>query len=221
MEGKENMGIALERELEDEEADDEVLKTESEEGDEKSRKRKAPEDVFGELLDADDIDIDGELKKEIDELVHEEEDMLNIKNEEEEDDPDIDEKKNSSTTASGTSSDDKADAATPAAAASSSEMVIELLDDEEEEDAKPQTIANVRERYQESGRVLAKLKIDPQVQFNNLRLYTVTYPGPNYGLIMVSCNGRVVVKAHQAPQVANQYPKIGSIIASCNGFMIP
>jgi hypothetical protein len=220
VEGKENMGIALERELEDEEADDEVLKTESEEGDEKSRKRKAPEDVFGELLDADDIDIDGELKKEIDELVHEEEDMLNIKNEEEEDDPDIDEKKPS--TASGTSSDDKA-ATTPATAASSSEMVIELLDDEEEEDVKPQTIANVRERYQESGRILAKLKIDPQVQFNNLRLYTVTYPGPNYGLIMVSCNGRVVVKAHQnqAAQVANQYPKIGSIITSCNGYMIP
>ena len=225
MEGKENMGIALERELEDEEADDEVLKTESEEGEEKSRKRKAPEDVFGELLDADDIDIDGELKKEIDELVHEEEDMLNIKNEEEEDDPDVDEKKPSADTASGESppSDSKANAATPATAVSSSEMVIELLDDEEEEDAKPQTIANVRERYQESGRVLAKLKIDPQVQFNNLRLYTVTYPGPNYGLIMVSCNGRVVVKAHQnqAARVANQYPKIGSIITSCNQYMIP
>lgn len=224
VEGKENMGIALERELEDEEADDEILKTESEDGDEKSRKRKAPEDVFGELLDADDIDIDGELKKEIDELVHEEEDMLNIKNEEEDDEPDIDEKKPSADTTSGESppSDSKANAATPAAAASSSEMVIELLDDEEE-DAKPQTIANVRERYQESGRVLAKLKIDPQVQFNNLRLYTVTYPGPNYGLIMVSCNGRVVVKAHQnqAAQVTNQYPKIGSIIASCNEFMIP
>ena len=223
VEGKENMGIALERELEDEEADDEVLKTESEEGDEKSRKRKAPEDVFGELLDADDIDIDGELKKEIDELVHEEEDMLNIKNEEEEDDPDIDEKKPSADTPSGESPPSDSKAAVTSETAASSEMVIELLDDEEEEDAKPQTIANVRERYQESGRILAKLKIDPQVQFNNLRLYTVTYPGPNYGLIMVSCNGRVVVKAHQnqTAQVANQYPKIGSIIASCNNYMIP
>ena len=215
VEGKENMGIALERELEDDEGD-EILKTDgsAEDGSDgdSTKKRKAPEDVFGDLLETDDLD----LKQEIDELCHEEEDMLNIKNEEEEDEPDIDETKNVTETASVPNKKIAASTATGA----SSDMVIELSDDEDEDIKPPPTIATVRERYRES-RVFAKLKIEPTVQFNNLRLYTVKYPGPAYGLLMVACNGRVIVKSHQTPQAANEYPKIGSIIVACNGYVIP
>lgn len=214
VEGKENMGIALERELEDDEGD-EILKTDgsAEDGnDDSTRKRKAPEDVFADLLDTDDLD----LKQEIDELCHEEEDMLNIKNEEEEDEPDIDETKNVTEPASVPNKKIAASTATGA----SSDMVIELSDDEDEGIKPPPTVATVRERYRES-RVFAKLKIEPTVQFNNLRLYTVKYPGPAYGLLMVACNGRVIVKSHQTPQAANEYPKIGSIIVACNGYVIP
>lgn len=128
VEGKENMGIALERELEDDEGD-EILKTDGSAEDENdgdsTRKRKAPEDVFADLLDTDDLD----LKQEIDELCHEEEDMLNIKNEEEEDEPDIDETKNVTETASVPNKKIAASTATGA----SSDMVIELSDDEDED----------------------------------------------------------------------------------------
>ena len=82
------------------------------------------------------------------------------------------------------------------------------------------TIITVQQRYRKS-RLFDALKIEPHIRFNNLRLYTVTYPGPLYGLIMVSCNGRVVVKSHQATSPNKEYPKIGSIIVSCNGYMIP
>lgn len=86
VEGKENMGIALERELEDDE-NEAVLKTEESEGE--SKKRKAP-DALSDLLETDDLDI----KKEINELCHEEEDMLNVENEEEEEETEIEEKGN-------------------------------------------------------------------------------------------------------------------------------
>lgn len=214
VEGKENMGIALERELEDGE-DEEILKTEENDGDDNGsgggngKKRKA-QDVFSELFDAEDLD----LKKEIDELCHEEEDMLNVKNDEEEDEPDVDEKaaESNETVAPG-----NAPAPTKP---TSSEMVIELLDDEDADD-RPSTIANVRELYRETG-ILARLKIDPHVQFNNLRVFSLRYPGPNYGLIMVACNVRVVVKSHQSGDGGDvQNPKIGSIIVGVNGYLIP
>lgn len=206
VEGKENMGIALERELEDEDHE-EILKTEDK-ADEATGKRKA-QDVFSELLDTDDI----EIKNEIDELIHEEEDMLNIKNEEEEEDVlDVKEKANSSV-----ENVSPAHGRPTSAQDETSETVIELSDDEDADD-RPPTISQVRELYRESG-VMAKLKIDPTVQFKGLRIYSVQYPGPTYGLIMVSCNGRVVVKSHQTSQ-PNQ-PKIGSIIVGVNGHLIP
>jgi len=209
VEGKEGMGIALEREIEDGE-DEDILKSEDTGDDGSSTKTRKAQDVFSELLDPD----DAELKKEIDELCHEEIDMLNIKNDDDEEEPDIDEK--------GAVSNEKVALGniTPAKAAST-EMVIELLDDEDT-DVKPTTIAHIRELYRES-RILAKLKIEPHVQFNNIRAYTLEYPGPNYGLIMVSCNGRVVVKSHQTSSTSNntQNPKIGSIIVGVNGYLIP
>jgi len=219
VDGKEEIGIALERELQDDEQD-EILKPDdsSDEGDGNgnSRKRKAPEDVFGEILDTDDL----ELQKEIDELCHEEEDMLNIKNEEEDDEPEIDENK-SSATSNTALFNGKTDTSTTGHCTTVATTVIELLDDEDDDVViKAPTVVSIQRQYRESG-ILAKLRIEPSIQFNNLRLYNVHYPGPTYGLIMIACNGRVVVKAHQTPQAANQYPKIGSIIVSCNGYVIP
>ena len=80
------------------------------------------------------------------------------------------------------------------------------------------TIRTVQQQYRKS-RLLKDLKIEPPYQFNNLRLSSVTYPGPLYGLVFVSCNGRVIVKSHQA--TAPFHPKVGSIIVSCNGYTIP
>ena len=80
------------------------------------------------------------------------------------------------------------------------------------------TVRIVQQRYRKS-RLKDDLKIEPHYQFNNLRLRTVTYPGPIYGLIMVSCYGRVVVKSHTDTAPFN--PEIGSIIVSCNGYNIP
>eukprot|EP00579_Thalassiosira_antarctica_P012345 CAMPEP_0201910104 /NCGR_PEP_ID=MMETSP0903-20130614/1601_1 /ASSEMBLY_ACC=CAM_ASM_000552 /TAXON_ID=420261 /ORGANISM="Thalassiosira antarctica, Strain CCMP982" /LENGTH=1445 /DNA_ID=CAMNT_0048444699 /DNA_START=84 /DNA_END=4421 /DNA_ORIENTATION=- len=235
VEGKENMDIALERELEDGE-EDEILKTEGDDGGDgagNGKKRKA-QDVFDELFDAEDL----ELNKEINELCHEEEDMLNIKSNEEEEElesPDVvgDEKgstPNNGKVVTGNNAavmrdPNNANATAKQPAGSSSEMVIELLDDEDDNKPRP-TIANIRALYRSTG-ILAKLKIDPHVQFNNLRVYTVQYPGPTYGLIMVACNGRVVVKAHHNSEQMNnshgkdEHPKIGSIIVGVNGYLIP
>lgn len=202
VEGKENMDIALERELEHCEHE-EILKSEDNADDGTSKKRKS-QDVFGDLLDTDDL----ELKHEIDELCHEEEDMLNIKNENDEDEPDADE---NITVAPGEN-------VAPAAKAAPSE-VVELSDDEEV-NVKPLTIAHIQNRYRES-RILAHLRILPHAQFNNVRLHRVIYPGPQYGLIMVSCNGRVIVKQHQTDNSLLFPAKVGSIIVGVNGYLLP
>lgn len=100
--------------------------------------------------------------------------------------------------------------------------VIELLDDDDDDET-PVTISTIRDLYRKSG-VLAKLRIDPHVQFNHLRVFTIQYPGPAYGLIMVSCNGRVVVKSHHSEPTSSSNtlnPKIGSIIIGVNGYLIP
>ena len=93
------------------------------------------------------------------------------------------------------------------------------------EDEAP-TIPQIRELFRET-RDMTSLKIEPNFRFNNLRAYTVKYPGPRYNLFLVSCNGRVVVKGYQTDgkniMTDNivQYPKIGSIIVAANGYVIP
>jgi hypothetical protein len=210
VEGKENMGIALERELEDGEHD-EILKSEDNVDDGNNKKRKS-QDVFSELLDTDDL----ELKNEIDELCHEEEDMLNIKNDDEEDEPDADE--NIASAASTVETVASGENFPPAAKPASSEVVIELSDDEDIE-VKPLTFSQIQNRYRESG-MIAELKIPAEIKFNNLRLYTVTYPGPHYGLIMASCNGRVIVKSHQTDNNLLFPTKVGSIVVGLNGYLL-
>jgi SWI/SNF-related matrix-associated actin-dependent regulator 1 of chromatin subfamily A len=211
VEGKENMGIALERELEDGEHD-EILKTEDNDNGGDGKKRKSQDD-FNELLDTD----DPELKNEIDELCHEEEDMLLlIKNDDDEDEPDADE--NIAPSAE-TFTSNKAVA--PDAKAASTDAVIELSDDDEEEvQVTPLTFAHMRNRYRASG-MIADLRIDPKIPLTSLRLYTVNYPGPQYGLIMISYNNRVVVKSHQTDNNLLLPSRVGSIIVGVNGILFP
>lgn len=206
VDGKENMGIALERELEDV-GDDAILKLE----DVEDRKKRKSRDTFGDLLFDDDL----ELKKEIDELCHEEEDMLNMKNEEEEDERDIDEKAVTETTGIVSAWGRITVPVKPAP----SETVIELLDEDEEADIKSLTISKIREMHLESA-ALGSPSIGPQVQFDNLRIYTVNYPGPSYGLMMVQCQGRIVVKSYQLSNNLN-IPGIGAILVGVNGVLIP
>lgn len=149
------MGIALERELEDDEHD-EILKTEENnvDVDESNLKRKA-QDAFSGLMDTDDLG----LTNEIDDLIHEEEDMLKIQTEDEEDDPDIDDK-----LTYGASS--TAVVSSPVL----SREVVELSDDEDVE-IKPFTIALIQKRYREI-RVFDALKIDPLVELSYVQSYT-------------------------------------------------
>lgn len=207
VEGKENMDIALERELADDEHE-EILKSEDIVDDGNGKKRKS-QDVLSDLLDTDDF----ELKNEIDELCHEEEDMLNIKNDDEDDEPDADENIASGTSTVETVARGKNVASV--AKAASSEVVIELSDDED-----ALTFAHIRNLYRESG-ILADLKIPGELHFNKLRLYSVKYPGPHYGLIMVTCNGRVIVKSHQTDDNLLFPTKVGSIIVGVNGYLLP
>jgi len=48
------------------------------------------------------------------------------------------------------------------------------------------TIRIVQQQYRKS-RLFDALKIEPHIRFNNLRLYTVTYPGPLYGQWPCGC----------------------------------
>lgn len=233
VEGKENMDIALERELEDGE-DDKIVKSEGNEDDvgENSmscgglvKKRKAHEvqDVFNEILDAE----DPELKKEIDELCHEEEDMLNVKNKEDEEELIERELVTINENKEGVGTGNNIDAS---ATNNTTKKVIELLDDEDDNDgdrSKPPTIANLRELYRSTG-IFNSLRVDPRMQLKNMRLYTVQYQGPSYGLIMVSCNARVVVKAQtlegqagQSTSLKSETPRIGSIIVAINEHVVP
>lgn len=250
VEGKDNNVIALERELEDEDeeailADDDDDDEDNEDGDGKakegdSKKRKA-DDVFGEL--ADDLGLEAEIA----ELAHEEEDMLRVVKADEEEDEDeaAEDTKTprSSPTNDGTGaqqqqvekkpapvpagSDGSAeskppsavlpiDAETAAATTDPNDDVIDLMD---EEDEPVMTMGQLRESYR-GCRVLENLRIPSGTHLIDPRLYSVRYPGPNYGLIMIQCNGRVCIKCHNSMNPPAR-PRIGSIIVALNGRLIP
>ncbi|EJK64146.1 hypothetical protein THAOC_15150 [Thalassiosira oceanica] len=81
------------------------------------------------------------------------------------------------------------------------------------------TIGDLRIKY--SGcRILEELRIPPDVSFENCRLHSATYPGPNYGLMMVQCNGRPCIKESD-PLVPRSECQVGSIIVAMNGLLIP
>lgn len=207
VDGKENMGIALERELEDGE-DEAILRLDD--NDEITKKRKSQDICSEELLDPGDL----ELKKEIEELCHEEEDMFNLNNADDDDELDVDEKttqdsSESITTSGGTTAPTKT---TP------SKEVIDISDEDEDED-EGLTISQIRKLRLESG-AMGSPSIGPQVQFKNLRLYSVNYPGPSYGLNMVQCHGRVIIKSHNPSNNLN-LPRIGAILVGVNGVLLP
>lgn len=137
VEGRENMDIALERELEDDE-DAEILKAAD------SKKRKAQDDV-SDLFDLEHIG--GSITEEINDLVHEEEDMLKAKNDEEEDDEDED---NKVTKQISIQSNPKSAQST---AVLSGAPIIELSDEEEGngEEETIMTVQEMRDFYKRNG----------------------------------------------------------------------
>ena len=194
--------------------DEAILKLDDADDDGVTTKRKAQDMLSEDLLDTDDV----ELKKEIEELCHEEEDMFNSKKEEEEDELDIDDKAVSESNDNTMAPSESGTINAPAKAAPS-ETVIELLDEDEDNDINSLTISQIRELHLESG-ALGWPPIGPEVKFDNLRIYTVNYPGPSYGLMMVQCHGRIIVKSHQLPNNLD-IPKIGTILVGVNGILIP
>ena len=146
--------------------------------------------------------------------------MLVIRNDDDEEEPDADENMTSAaprgenvTSTKGLSPDTKA---------SSADAVIELSDDDDEVEVQvtPLRFSHMRNRYRSSG-MISDLRIDPNIPLGSLRLYTVNYPGPQYGLIMVFCSNRVVVKSHQTDNNLLLPTRVGSIIVGINGYLLP
>lgn len=204
VEGRENMDIALERELEEDE-ESEILKVEAIE---ESKKRKSQED-FSTLFD-DLEDVGGSIKEEINDLVHEEEDMLKLKNEDEvEDEPDEEE-----TGMKPPSIEVKTSTAAQASTASSETPVISLLDEEEKEEEPVKTVQEMRDSYVKNG-VLAGIKLDHTVRFKNISLYTMRFHGQRYGFNMLFLQGRAVVK-----EPLDSGTKLGSIIVAVGSHVL-
>jgi len=210
VEGKENMGIALERELEDDE-EDEILKVEEEAPDEAAARKRKAENLFDDLLDAD----DAEIKAEIDELVHEEEEMLMVIGEEEEDDPDAD---------TDAVEEREAVSSPKREAAKSSNAAISLLDDDDDDDGDREalTFSEARQRVQD-GRAQ---KIDPFAQCvsENISFREVQYPAYKpLGLLMVSFSGRIMIKGYTSDESSQHpnKPEIGAIIVAVNEMILP
>ncbi|EJK74394.1 hypothetical protein THAOC_03932 [Thalassiosira oceanica] len=81
------------------------------------------------------------------------------------------------------------------------------------------TMGDLRIRY-DGCRNLEELRIPADVSFANSRLYSATYPGPIYGLIMIKCNGRVCIKESN-PVVPRFECQVGSIVVAMNRRLIP
>jgi hypothetical protein len=210
------MGIALERELEDDE-EDEILKVEEEAPDEaETRKRKA-ENLFEDLLDTDDLGI----KAEIDELVHEEEEMLIVKGEDEDDDPDAAEGRETpapSSTANSSSSVSGAKATKP------SNKAVILIDDDEDEDREAVTFSVAMQRVQDG--TIQRIESSVQCVPENISFRDIQYPAyKSLGLLMVSFAGRICIKGFTSPPDATNQsvnkPQVGAIIVAVNEVVIP
>ena len=210
------MGIALERELEDDE-EDEILKVEEAPDEAESRKRKA-ETLFEDLLDSDDLG----LKAEIDELVHEEEEMLIVKGEDEDDDPDTSEGRETPapSSAGNSSSVSGAKRSKP-----SNEAIILLDDDDDDDDdGKAMTFSVAMQRLQDG--IIQRIEPSVQCASENITFRDVLYPAyKSLGLLMVSFGGRVLIKGYTTPQGAESQSlnraQIGAIIVAVNEVVIP
>jgi hypothetical protein len=209
------MGIALERELEDDE-EDEILKVEEEAPDEAEMRKRKAEKLFEDLLDTDDLGI----KAEIDELVHEEEEMLIVKGEDEDDDPDAADGRETPAPSSTANSS----AISIAKATKPSKAVILIDDDDEDEDGEALTFSVAMQRIQDGSiqRIESSVQCDPE----NIIFRDIQYPAnKSLGLLMVSFAGRICIKGYTSPpdalnQSLNQ-PQVGAIIVAVNEVIIP
>ncbi len=210
------MGIALERELEDDE-EDEILKVEEAPDEAESRKRKA-ENLFEDLLDTDDL----ELKAEIDELVHEEEEMLIVKADDEDLDPDSADGRETpapASTAVNSSLNSGAKRSKP-----SNDAIILLDDDDDDEDKKAMTLSMATQRIQDG--TIQRFESSVQCVSENMTFHDIRYPAyKSLGLLMVSFGGRVCIKGYTTPQDMKyesvNRPQIGAIIIAVNEVVIP
>jgi hypothetical protein len=207
VEGQENMDIALERELE---ADENEIVSKQFESSE-SKKRKAEEDI-SDLFDLEDVG--GSIKEEINDLVHEEEDMLKMKNENEDDEQEEEEQE-----ANSPPSDSSAAAAAAAATAVSQPVtaveksVISLLDEEEKEEP-IMTVEEMRVLHTKNG-VLTGMKLDHSIRFNNINIYRMQFRGHRYGFNMIYLHGRAVVK-----EPLDSGTKVGAIIIAIGSIVL-
>ncbi len=210
------MGIALERELEDDE-EDEILKVEEAPDEAESRKRKA-ENLFEDLLDTDDL----ELKAEIDELVHEEEEMLIVKGDDEDLDPDTTDGRETpapASTAVNSSLNPDVKRIKP-----SNDAIILLDDDDDDEDKKAMTFSMAMQCIQDG--TIQRFEPSVQCVSENMTFRDIRYPAyKSLGLLMVSFGGRVCIKGYTTPQDAKYQsvnrPQIGAIIIAVNEVVIP
>ena len=195
VEGRENMDIALERELEEED-DAEILKV-KDNGD--SKKRKAQDDIsdFFDLESA-----GGAIKDEINDLVHEEEDMLQMKNDSEEEELDEEERGSMKPPPA---NNNKTKSSQSETASSKTGGVIELLEEEEKEDSL-MTIEQMRQFYRKNG-VMSSMKLDSTIRFNNPSFYKMQFMGQRYGFNLLFLCGRAVVK-----EPLESGTKVGAII---------
>jgi hypothetical protein len=209
------MGIALERELEDDE-EDEILKVEEAPDEAETRKRKA-ESLFDDLLDTDDL----EIKAEIDELVHEEEEMLIVKGEDEEDDPDTSEGRETPASSIAANSSTVSDSKITKPA---NDAIILLDGDDEEEEVKALTFSAAMKHIQDGS--MQRMDGSVQCVAENISFRDIRYPaGKSLGLLMVSFGGRVCIKGFTTAQDADYQnsdrPQIGAIIVAVNEAVLP
>ena len=208
------MGIALERELEDDE-EDEILNVEEDSDEAETRKRKA-ENLFEDLLDTE----DASLRAEIDELVHEEEEMLVFNGGEEEDD-DQDASGGRETPAQSQSSDVADVADVP-----SKEEIVLLDDDDDDDDDEAQVLTFSAAMQQVKDGRLPTMQPAARCVSENIIFKDIQYPAfKSLGLLMVSFGGRVCIKGYTEQQSGESQnlnrPQVGAIIVAVNETIIP
>lgn len=153
-----------------------------------TRKRKA-ESLFEDLLDANNL----EIKAEIDELVHEEEEMLIVKGENENCDPDIAEGRE-------TSSQSNTDNFSTVSDSLSISAAMQRIHD----------------------RITHTIESSVQWVAENISFRDIQYPACKpFGLVFVSFAGRVLIKDYTDQHSNSKRPQIGAILVAANEVLIP
>jgi hypothetical protein len=178
VEGRENMDIALERELE-EDNDAEIIKVGSCSD---VKKRKANDDI-SDLID---LVYDG-IKEEIDEIVHEEEDALVVEIEVEDDDLNSEDNGWKKCQVP----NQEVPIQQPSAQSSKQSAICVSVQDEKED--KILTIKDLRNLHS-SSEILRSVNFGHSICFNNVVLYQMQFRGERYGFNVMHFKGRVIIK---------------------------